>query len=130
MANILIVDDDVDNRALSIHLLESAGYTTRTAVDGADGLRALQPPPYPDCIILDVDMPVLTGPEMAHQMLLNDAGEECIPIILTSARDNVSELAARMGTPYFLLKGSTAYSATLLTLVAQALEERRPPTSA
>lgn len=130
MATILIVDDDVDNAALSAHLIESAGHRVRTAADGADGLRALKTEPYPDCTLLDVDMPVLTGPEMAHQMFLNDAGEECIPIILTSARDNVSDLAAQMGTPYFLLKASPDYSSALLVLVARALKERRPPTSA
>jgi hypothetical protein len=32
-------------------------------------------------------MPVLSGPEMAHRMLLHDAGEEKIPILLVSGRE-------------------------------------------
>jgi FixJ family two-component response regulator len=41
-------------------------------------------------VILDVDMPILGGPGMAHQMLLHDAGQELIPIILVSAKNNLA----------------------------------------
>ena len=41
---------------------------------------------------------------MAHKMLLHDAGEEDIPIILVSGNHELPEIAKRMGTPYFLAK--------------------------
>jgi CheY-like chemotaxis protein len=130
MANVLIVDDDLDNVDLSRHVLESAGHQIRTGHTGVEGLHSLDGGPLPDCVLLDVEMPVLSGPGMAHQMLLHDAGEERIPILLISGRDDLSEIAARMGTPYFLAKGAPDYPSALLQILARAVSERRAPTSA
>src|ERR1700687_3685586 len=109
MANVLIVDDDFDIADASGTLLESAGHQIRIGHTGEEGLASLFEAPLPDCVVLDVDMPVLNGPGMAHQMLLNDAGEEKIPIVLVSGRDDLSQVAARMGTPYFLAKAANDY---------------------
>jgi CheY-like chemotaxis protein len=130
ITNILIVDDDLDTVELSRHLLESAGHHVKTGHTGIEGLRSLHTKPLPDCILLDVDMPMLSGPGMAHQMLLHDTGEEDIPIILVSGRDDLPEIAARMGTPYFLRKASHNYGKVLLQIVARALVERLAPASA
>jgi FixJ family two-component response regulator len=78
--------------------------------------------------VLDVDMPVLGGPGMAHQMLLHDAGEESIPIILMSGRADLPRIARQMGTPYFLAKPPTLDA--FLTLLARTLRERRAPSAA
>jgi len=63
-------------------------------------------------------------------MLLHDAGEESIPIMLVSARDDLSEIAGRMGTPYFLSKATPDYGKALLKILDRALAERRPPAAA
>jgi hypothetical protein len=63
-------------------------------------------------------------------MLLHDAGEESIPIVLVSGRNDLSEIAGRMGTPYFLRKAAFDYGEALLILVARALSERRAPAAA
>jgi CheY-like chemotaxis protein len=110
--------------------LESAGHRIQTGVNGEEGLKSLNAGPLPDCVLLDVDMPVLGGPALAHQMLLHDAGEEKIPILLVSGRDNLSELAARMGTPYFLKKATSDFGTTLLKILDRALRERRAPATA
>jgi CheY-like chemotaxis protein len=130
MANVLIVDDDSDTVEGCRELLESAGHRIQTGVNGEEGLKSLNAGPLPDCVLLDVDMPVLGGPAMAHQMLLHDAGEEKIPILLVSGRDNLSELAARMGTPYFLKKATSDFGTTLLKILDRALRERRAPATA
>lgn len=130
MANVLIVDDDYDMAEASKELLESAGHRVRVGHGGQDGLVSLSAAPLPDCVLLDVDMPVLNGPGMAHEMLLHDAGEEKIPIVLVSGRRDLPDLAARMGTPYFLVKASPDYGDVLLGILGRALNERRAPTSA
>jgi|SRR5580692_9196508 len=86
MANVLIVDDDSDTVEGCRELLESAGHRIQTGYNGEEGLKSLSAGPLPDCILLDVDMPVLGGVEMAHQMLLHDSGEEKIPILLVSGK--------------------------------------------
>ena len=130
MANVLIVDDDYDMAEASKDLLESAGHVVRVGHGGEEGLTCLSTAPLPDCVLLDVDMPVLNGPGMAHQMLLHDAGEEKIPIVLVSGRRDLPDIAARMGTPYFLVKACADYGDILLAMVGRAVSERRAPTSA
>jgi DNA-binding NtrC family response regulator len=130
MANILIVDDDLDIADASKALLESAGHTIRVGHNGEEGLASLSAAPLPDCVLLDLDMPVLGGEGMAHRMLLHDAGEEQIPILLVSGRDDLRAVAARMGTPYFIVKASDGYPDVLVKTIARALAERRAPTHA
>ena len=83
MADILIVDDDADLSEIVRDLLEEAGHTVRTASNGREGLRQLAQG-LPDVVLLDVEMPVLTGPEMSYQMLVHDLGQEEVPIVLLS----------------------------------------------
>jgi FixJ family two-component response regulator len=130
MPNVLIVDDDLDIADASKELLESAGHHVRIAHTGEEGLASLSVAPLPDCLLLDVEMPVLSGPGMAHQMLLHDAGEEKIPILLVSGRDDLRAVAACMGTPYFLKKASADYGEVLLEMLARAISEKRAPASA
>jgi CheY-like chemotaxis protein len=130
MANVLIVDDNIDVADVLSVLLESAGHNVRVAHGGEEGLALLSAESLPDCLLLDVEMPVLSGPAMAHQMLLHDAGEEKIPILLISGRNDLPAIAARMGTPYFLKKMSTDYGKVLLEILARALREKLPPASA
>jgi CheY-like chemotaxis protein len=130
MANVLIIDDSPDTVEVTTELLESAGHRIQTGYNGEEGLKSLDAGPLPDCVLLDVDMPVLDGPGMAHRMLLHDAGEERIPILLVSARGDLSEVAERMGTPYFLAKASPDYGTALLEMLDRALRERQPPTDA
>jgi CheY-like chemotaxis protein len=130
MANILIVDDQLDTVELCSAVLESAGHLVRTAGNGLEGLQALAAEKLPDCVVLDVDMPVLGGPAMAHEMFLHDAGEEKIPILLVSGRDDLADIAQRMGTPYFLAKATPDYGRTLLTTLDRALRERKAPAAA
>jgi CheY-like chemotaxis protein len=130
MANVLIVDDDPETLELCAELLESAGHQVTTGCDGADGLKSLAAGPRPDCVLLDVDMPMLSGPEMVHRMRLHDAGEETIPIVLVSGRDDLSAIAGHVGTPYFLRKATGDYGDALLKLLERALSERRAPEAA
>ena len=128
MANILLVDDDSDIVEALGDLLREEGHDVHSAATGEEGLRVLRGSPLPDALVLDVDMPVLGGPGMAHDMLLHDAGEEKIPIILMSASDNLPQIAKKMGTSYVLAKPTTFVD--FVTLLNRALGERRPPSSA
>jgi CheY-like chemotaxis protein len=128
MGHLLLVDDDNDLVDVFGALLRSEGHDVRTACSGKEGLNMLRAAPLPDVIVLDVDMPVLDGPGMAHQMLLHDAGEEKIPVILVSGRSDLAQIARRMGTTYFLQKPTDFEM--FLSVLGRALRERLAPTSA
>jgi CheY-like chemotaxis protein len=129
MANVLIVDDNDLVVQTSARAVASKGHEVHTADTGEEGLRALKASPLPDCVILDVEMPVLTGPEMAYEMFRNDHGMENVPIVLVSGRDDLSEIAARVGTPYYLSKATSHYMQVLLATLARALQERKAPSA-
>jgi two-component system nitrogen regulation response regulator NtrX len=124
MAELVVVEDDPDLAELIAGQLEGEGHAVRVAGDGREGLR-LVGERQPDLVLLDVEMPFLTGPQMAGQMLLHDLGEEQIPVVLLSGVTNLHQVAARVGTSYFL--GKPFDAAALSRLVARALVERRPP---
>jgi DNA-binding response OmpR family regulator len=128
VAHLLLVDDDNDIVEALGELLRAEGHAVQCASTGEEGLSVLRGSPLPDALVLDVDMPVLGGPGMAHKMLLHDAGEENVPILLMSARQDLPEIAAEMGTSYVVKKPTTI--GTFLVVLDRALRERRAPTSA
>jgi DNA-binding NtrC family response regulator len=128
VAHLLLVDDDNDLTGALGEILRREGHEVHCAATGAEGLIVLRSASLPDVVVLDVDMPVLGGPGMAHKMLVHDAGEENIPIILMSGRPDLSEIARQIGTSYFLAKPPTLDA--FLPLLARALRERRAPSAA
>jgi DNA-binding NtrC family response regulator len=123
-ADILVVDDDDDLATVIAEVLGLQGHRLRLASSGEDGLRQLHER-LPDLVILDVEMPHLTGPQMAYRMFIHDAGLERIPIVLISGAVGLPAIAAKAGIPYALAKPFDLD--TLLDLVSLALVERRAP---
>ncbi len=124
MADLLVVDDEPDLAECLADLLETEGHEVRTARNGKEGL-ALVAERQPDLVVLDVEMPVLTGPEMSYQMFIRDAGWEKIPIVLLSGVTNLFKVAEIVGTPYYLPKPCSFEA--IRRLVSRALVERRAP---
>lgn len=65
---ILIVDDDELSRELLTVLLEGEGYVVEAAESGAAALVALAGPVKPDAVLSDMQMPGVTGAELAERM--------------------------------------------------------------
>ncbi len=124
MSDILIVEDDADLATTLGALLEFYGHTTRLAFNGEEGLHAMDER-LPDVILLDIEMPVLNGPAMAYDLMVQDAGKQLIPIIVSSGYADLDAVADRIGTPYRIAKPCSVEN--LKGLVEQATAERHPP---
>jgi len=124
MARLVIVDDDTDMADLLAQVLRGEGHDVRVANDGAEGLELVHADP-PDAILLDVEMPVMTGPDMSLALLVRDCGLENIPVVLCSGVLDLEHVAANVGTPYFLPKPCPLD--TLDRVLATALVERKAP---
>lgn len=124
MADLLLVEDDSDVAAALAETLEEHGHRVEIARSGEEGL-ALLAHHAPAAILLDVEMPVLDGREMARRVIEADRGLEEIPIILVSGVAGLREIAVQIGTPYFLLKPFRLHEA--LGVIDQALTERNLP---
>ena len=78
--NILIVEDGEDIRDIMSATLGKIFNSTRTAVDGVDGLEKFNEN-QPDLIISDIRMPNMSGNEMINK--IKDINPD-IPIIVVS----------------------------------------------
>jgi len=124
VADLLIIDDDPDYAEALRDLLEEAGHRVRVGFDGAEGLDLVHQR-MPDVALLDVEMPVLGGPEMVMRMLIQDMGQENVPVVLLSGISNLFEIARQVGTPYHL--GKPFRHQQLVLLLDRVLAERAAP---
>lgn len=86
---VLLADDNRDAVQALAMLLEMEGYATYTAYDGLDAVEAaLQF--RPDVAILDIDMPGLTGYEVAQRFRSIDSMAR-LPMIALTGRGNAAQ---------------------------------------
>lgn len=80
---VLIADDNADNRQLLIDIIQSIGHEVVSAFDGPETL-ALVRDRKPDLVILDVNMPGMSGFEVCNQ-LKADPETDDIPVVMLTA---------------------------------------------
>src|SRR5688572_33390254 len=90
--SILIVEDNPLNMKLFSAMAAAQGYGVMQAVDGLAGVD-LARREHPDLIIMDVDLPGISGLE-ATRLLKADAATRDIPIIITTAYEYDDEIRA------------------------------------
>lgn len=81
--NILVGDDDENNRALLQTMLESVGFKTTEATNGMECMEVLHTSPI-DLVLLDLSMPVMDGHETL-QKIRTDEDIHSIPVIAVTA---------------------------------------------
>ena len=87
--HILVVDDAPDIRELVTTILESAGYATLLAGDGAEGL-ALVATQHIDLVIMDINMPGMDGREACRRLKKHTATRH-LPVLILTARSQPLE---------------------------------------
>ena len=99
---ILIVDDYVDALDAWQLLLQAAGFEVVTAATGEDALSFTEQV-SPAVIVLDVELPGLSGLEVA-QRLRAEERTRGIPLIATTGRSDVTDLIGFGGFDAVLIK--------------------------
>lgn len=99
-APIFVVDDDDDARAAVVDLLRFEGYDVVEAQHGREALDMLSSGEHgtPSLIVLDIEMPVMTGREFLAE-LLKDPSPSRIPVVIVSGSEMPSE-ARTYGAEY------------------------------
>lgn len=100
---VLIIDDSDEVRDIIANLiLEPAGYRVLTANNGADGFRLMQEA-QPDLVILDEQMPGMTGIQVLRAMRDQDIR---VPVIFMTAfgSEDLAVQAFRLGVRDYVIK--------------------------
>ena len=97
-ARILLVDDNAFNLEVATDFLLSAGAVVTTACDGKEAIDLLHQQRF-DCVLMDVQMPVMDGVEAVRQIRRDPAIDDVRVIAMTanaSREDKARYLSAGM----------------------------------
>jgi FixJ family two-component response regulator len=83
---VAVVEDDPDLRMAMRRVLRAAGFDPSTFVSAEDFLEA-RPLPSFRCLVLDVRLPGLSGPELYRRLRRDGAAP---PVIFVTAHDTAS----------------------------------------
>nr|WP_237427061.1 response regulator [Deinococcus xianganensis] len=91
---VLLVDDNPADLMLAQEVFAEHGerLTISTCASGEEALRALRGGPLPDVVILDVNMPVMSGFEVL-QAIKDDPALLSIPVVMLSTSSQPGDVA-------------------------------------
>lgn len=114
---VMVVEDEAPVRAALVRLLQSADYNVRDFASGRDFLSS-DMPQAPACLLLDMQMPDITGMDILEQLTDKDAR---MPVIFITGYGSIplSVQAMKLGAREFLTKPVNPDA--LLTAVTEAL---------
>ena len=109
MANVLIVDDDVDGCRPLARLLEVVGHRPFFVHDGRDALNLLDRV-RPDMILLDVMMPGVDGIDVLKTIRAHPQHKD-LPVVVYSALSDPDTVdkAIRSGAQSYLVKSKVDF---------------------
>jgi FixJ family two-component response regulator len=99
---IAIVDDDESVRKALQRLLRSAGFANEAFSTGDGFLESLRSR-RPDCVVLDLHMPRVTGFDVLAQLALDDSR---VPVVIVTGHDSseTHDRAMAAGATQYLSK--------------------------
>ena len=104
LPRILIVDDSLSVRKSLSQLVQDAGYEPLLARDGVEALDVLQKS-RPNLVLTDLEMPRMTGLELAKHIRSNPENDE-LPIMMITSRtmDKHKKQAQKAGINQYITK--------------------------
>ena len=100
--SLIIVDDNQMNRDALSRRLERKGYTVHVAEDGQRALALIAQQPF-DLVLLDIEMPVMSGLEVLQVLRATYAPTQ-LPIIMVTAKTQSTDIveALRLGAVFLV----------------------------
>jgi two-component system, chemotaxis family, sensor kinase CheA len=117
---VLVADDSITTRTLEQSVLEAAGYTVITAVNGEDAWQALEREGA-DAVVADVEMPRMDGFALCRRIRASDRFRT-VPIVLVTGLASADDRARGLdaGADAYIIKSSFD-QATLLDTINQLI---------
>ncbi len=123
---VLVAEDNDINRLVVGTLLNRAGYTVDYVQSGAEALAAIESGNY-DLALMDIHMPVMTGPEAVKRIRAMPSAKSRLPIVALTAHamQGAREDYLAAGFDDYLSKPFTP--AGLLAVVRRWADSAEPP---
>jgi CheY-like chemotaxis protein len=121
--SVLVVDDEIINSKMIVHMLQQQEYRIAEAVNGEEAWDLLQATPDAfDAVLLDRMMPDIDGLEVLERMKRHDVLKG-IPVIIQTAMTEEAEIlkGIQAGAFYYLTKPYR--KERLLTVVKAAIDD-------
>ena len=123
-AEVLVVEDEPDIRALIVHHLTRDGFRCRIAADGLEALAQLRAS-APDLVMLDLMLPGIDGLEVTRRLRAEPAWAALPIIMLTAKADEVDRVVGlELGADDYVAKPFSPKE--LLARVRAVLRRARP----
>jgi two-component system, sensor histidine kinase and response regulator len=120
---VLVIDDNVENRALADAALGDEGFEVELVTNGEDGLAAFARR-RPDCVLLDIRMPGMDGITVCQRMREQSDAQDIPILFLTAQRDvDTFDRAQAAGGDDYIVK--PVRPTELVTRVTNAVKQRR-----
>ena len=103
MASILVIEDHPTMRDAMRLVLEEDGHDVEEAADGEVGLAAARFHP-PDVVLLDLNIPVLSGAEVLGSLKADPATAGILVVIVTATGEEGRERAMSLGADGYITK--------------------------
>jgi FixJ family two-component response regulator len=121
-ALIHVVDDERAVRNALKRLFRSTGLRVEAFGSGHEFLDAIMARQVPDCVVLDIRMPAITGFQVQARL---KAASLAIPVIFITALDEIGDEERAMQSGAFAFLRKPVDEAALLSKVERAVQERR-----
>ena len=105
MAHCLVVDDSKVIRKVARHIIEGLGLSVDEAEDGAQALQACLSRPF-DLVLLDWNMPVMSGMEFLQQLKITPGSEIRPKVIFCTTENGLGHIKAALdaGADEYVMK--------------------------
>jgi CheY-like chemotaxis protein len=103
MTSILIVEDHPTMRDAMRLVLEEDGYEVEEVTDGEAGIAAVRARP-PDIVLLDLNIPVVSGDEVLGTLKADPATAAVLVVIVTATGEEGRQRALGQGADGYITK--------------------------
>jgi signal transduction histidine kinase/ActR/RegA family two-component response regulator len=125
---VLVVDDNLVNLAVARALLEAVDLAIETAANGAEALERLRREAF-DLVLMDLQMPVMSGIEAVERIRAGEAGRADLPVIALTADGDPKTNARLRSAGFNAMQTKPIQPTELLAAIREALDAREAAVS-
>ena len=111
--NLFLIEDSQDDQLLTLRVMRKLPFVgeIQTASNGAEALKRLlgprtqRPDPFPNLVLLDLQLPKVSGLEILMRLRVN-AATRSLPVFILTASDNTQDIETcrELGANAYMIK--------------------------